>query len=262
MTNETAETRRRGRLDADAKPVAWTLAGLLTVTAAAAMALSFQAHAQVAAERLGAGRLATAYPVAVDGALVGLAVAMLVQARRGESRILSGLFLCFFTLLSSTVNVVHVLDLPALVSLPYIGAALGALLPVMVLGLTEVLCRVIFSLPRCEYAEPVQDINETDQASEQDPEPEDEPAAEPPVPRPTTHKVSETRSAAKSRRRTDHASAVPADRVTEVNEAIDRLLANGLSRQSIAVRLTDELQIPISKSRVSRRANALKEAAA
>lgn len=261
MTNETIETRRRGRLDADAKPVAWTLAGLLTVTATAAMALSFQAHTQVAAERLGAGRLAATYPVAVDGALVGLAVAMLVQARRGESRILSGLFLSFFTLLSSTVNVVHVLDLPVPASLPYTGAALGALLPVMVLGLTEVLCRVIFSLPRDESSDLDQEVDEPDQPGEHAPEPEDEPAAEPPMPRSATHKMPETRSAAKSQRRTDHSSAVPADRVAEVNEAIDRLLADGLSRQSIADRLTEELQIPISKSRVSRRANVLKEAA-
>ncbi|WP_101594417.1 DUF2637 domain-containing protein [Brevibacterium linens] len=262
MTNETMEIRRWGRLDADAKPVAWTLAGLLTLTATAAMALSFQAHMQVAAERLGAGRLAAAYPVAVDGALVGLAVAMLVQARRGESRILSGLFLSFFTLLSSTVNVVHVLDLPGPASLPYTGAVLGALLPVMVLGLTEVLCRVIFSVPRDESADLAQEVEEPDQPSEHAPAPEVEPAAESPMPRSVTRKMPEPRSAARSPRRSDHSSAVPADRIVEVNEAIDRLLKDGLSRQSIADRLTDELQIPISKSRVSRRANVFKEVAA
>lgn len=251
MTNETTRMQRRGRLDADARPVAWALAGLLGVTAAAAMALSFQAHTQVAAERLGAGRLAAAYPVAVDGALVGLAVAMLVQARRGESRMLSGLFLSFFTLLSSTVNVVHVLDLPAPATLPYIGAVFGALLPVMVLGLTEVLCRVVFS--PAQAAEPIQDTGTTDQAIE--PVPESRPES---TPRPAIQAVPDPRSTPKPRR---SASAVPGDRIDEVNEAIDGLLTQGLSRQAVADRLTDELQIPISKSRVSRRAAQRQEAA-
>lgn len=98
----------------------------------------------------------------------------------------------------------------------------------------EVLCRVIFSVPRDESADLAQEVEEPDHPGEHAPEPEDEPAAEPPMPRPAIHKVSEPRSTAKSRRRTDHSSAVPADRVTEVNEAIDRLLADGLSRQSIA----------------------------
>lgn len=262
MTNETIETRRRGRLDADAKPVAWTLAGLLTVTAAAAMTLSFQAHTQVAADRLRAGVLAPAYPVAVDGALVGLAVAMLVQARRGESRILSGLFLSFFTLLSSTVNVVHVLDFPVPASRPHTGAALGALLPVMVLGLTEVLCRVVFSLPLSAHpgpvpqsAEPIQYTGGVDQAIETGREPRPEPAL-----RPAIQSVPDPRSTPNPRRSAP-TSAVPGDRIDEVNEAIDRLLAEGLSRQAVADRLTDELQIRISKSRVSRRAAQHQEAA-
>ncbi|MGC2941951.1 DUF2637 domain-containing protein [Brevibacterium sp. FAM 24638] len=268
MRDETTNMQRRGRLDADARPVAWTLAGLLAVTAVAAMALSFQAHTQVAAERLGAGRLAAAYPVAVDGALVGLAVAMLVQARRGESRMLSSLCLLFFTLLSSTVNVVHVIDLPAPVTLPYIGAVFGALLPVMVLGLTEVLCRVVFSPAQAtesvtiqDTAEPiaVQDTDAADQTIEPAPEPQLE---SPPALRPATQAVPGLRSTPKPRRRFAPTSAVPDDRIDEVNEAIDRLLVEGLSRQAVADRLTDELQIPISKSRVSRRAAQHQEAAA
>lgn len=258
MTIETTKTERHGRLDADARPVAWTLAGLLGLTAVAAMVLSFQAHTAVAAQRLGAGPLAPAYPVAVDGALVGLAVAMLVQARRGESRNLSGLFLTFFTLLSSTVNVVHVLDLPTRSSLPFIGAAFGGLLPVMVLGLTEVLCRVIFS-PAQTIESPSATASGPAPVSKPDPRPdptsvsarEPEPATTvQPVPRP------------KAKQLTSTASAVPENRVGEIHAAIDRLLGEGLSRQAIADQLTRETGLTVSKSRVSRRADALKEAAA
>lgn len=254
MTNETTKTERRGRLDADARPVAWTLAGLLGLTAMSAMALSFQAHMDVAASRLGAGPLAPAYPVAVDGALVGLAVAMLVQARRGESRILSGAFLTFFTLLSSIVNVIHVLDLPTRGSLPYIGATFGGLLPVMVLGLTEVLCRVVFS--PAQGPEP---------AAATKPVPEPDPRLDPTsvsvrVLEPATTVQPVLRP--KAKRRTSTASAVPENRVGEIHAAIDRLLGEGLSRQAIADQLTYETGLTVSKSRVSRRADALKEAAA
>lgn len=261
MTNETTKTERRGRLDADARPVAWTLAGLLGLTATAAMALSFQAHTAVAAQRLGAQELAWAYPVAVDGALVGLAVAMLVQARRRESRILCALFLSFFTLLSATVNVVHVLDLPGRFSLPYVGAVLGGLLPVMVLGLTEVLCRVVFT-PANTPGSPT--------AAEPEPEPVGVPEPEPePVPEPvrvlerdnTVQSKPQARPKTKPQRRTTMAVAIPDARVDEINEAMDRLLVEGLSRQAIADQLTNETGLNVSKSRVSRRAAALKEAA-
>lgn len=253
MTTETTKTERRGRLDADARPVAWTLAGLLGLTAMSAMALSFQAHTAVAAQRLGAGPLAPAYPVAVDGALVGLAVAMLVQARRGESRILSGSFLFFFTLLSSTVNIVHVLDLPTRGSLPYIDAAFGGLLPVMVLGLTEVLCRVVFS--------PAQTI-ESPVATESGPAPVPKPDPRPSVPVRVLEPATTVRpTRPKAKRRTSTASAVPENRVGEIHTAIDRLLGEGLSRQAIADQLSRETGLTVSKSRVSRRADALKEAA-
>lgn len=152
MTEQTEARRtatRTARIDADSGVVAWALAGVLIGTAASAMALSFQAHTDVAESRLGAGQLAWTYPIAVDGALVGLAVAMLVQARRGEPRLLSGTALLFFTLLSSTVNVTHIIDITTPgTPHPLIGVALGALLPLMVLALTEVLARVIFTPPR------------------------------------------------------------------------------------------------------------------
>lgn len=295
QTSVEAEGKQRpGRLDADARPVAVALAGLLGLTALSAMMLSFQAHTDVAAERLGAGRLAFAYPLAVDGALVGLAVAMLVQARRGEDRKLAAFFLLFFTLLSSTVNVVHVLDItPPGTQYPLVGVVLGGLLPVMVLGLTEVLARVVFSPAATGPATPAQ-VEPAAPAPVVQDEPADTDRPDPvPVtqaePTPAIHAAPEAadapteplmparpapaiqavpdpqpeRPVQKPKPRPARpTSGVPEDRIAEVHGRIDALLAEGsLSRQEIADQLTAELDMPITKSRVARRADALKEAA-
>lgn len=280
-TEQTTTTKRTGRLDADARPVAISLAVLLALTALSAMALSFQAHTAVAADRLGAGVLAPAYPIAVDGALVALALAALIQARRGESRWLATGSLGIFTLLSAGVNVTHVLDITAPATpMPAVGVVLGALLPVMVLCLVEVLARVIFSAEPVgaaevnQVADPAADrpeqitVTRTDTTPIQSGEPAPDQAAEPaaqqgdapaePVTAPTPIRRTTTparKPASKKAKSAPTASLLPEDRVAEAERLIAEATDQGLSAQRAADAVSEQMGLPagaVSKSRVTR----------
>jgi hypothetical protein len=142
---------KAARISPDSQPIAYGAAGLATAIYLGAFVSSFFGQASLAAYMLIPHDLQYVVPAVVDLGLVLFTLATLVRKARGESTMLTNMATGFWTLVSITANIFHVL-IPAgpqssWTAGTYAGAALSALMPLAALGASLVIENVLIARP-------------------------------------------------------------------------------------------------------------------
>lgn len=150
---------KAARISPDSRPIAYGAAGLATLIYLGAFATSFFGQASLAAHMLIPQQLQYVAPAVVDLALILFTLATLVRKSRGESTLVTNLATGFWTAVSITANIFHVL-IPAgpqasWTAGTFAGAALSALMPLAALGASLVIENVLIARPSHEDIEPV-----------------------------------------------------------------------------------------------------------
>src|SRR5688500_18510373 len=137
------------RISPDRRPITYCAAGLAAAIYSGAFVNSFFVQASLAAYNLIPHDLQYVVPAAFDLDLILFTLATLVRKSRGESTVLTNMATGFWTLVSITANIVHVL-IPAgpqssWTAGTFAGAALSALMPLAALGASLVIENVLIA---------------------------------------------------------------------------------------------------------------------
>lgn len=139
------------RISPDSRPIAYGAAGVAAAIYSGAFVSSFFGQASLAAYMLIPHDLQYVVPAVVDLGLILFTLATLVRKSRGESTVLTNMATGFWTLVSITANIFHVL-IPAgpqssWTAGTFAGAALSALMPLAALGASLVIENVLIAQP-------------------------------------------------------------------------------------------------------------------
>ncbi|MCO4263774.1 DUF2637 domain-containing protein [Pseudarthrobacter sp. MDT3-26] len=145
---------KAARISPDSRPIAYGAAALASAIYLGAFATSFFGQASLAKFMLIPEQLQYVAPAVIDLALILFTMATLVRRSRGESTLITNLMTSFWTTVSITANIVHVL-IPAgpqssWSAGTYAGAALSALMPLAALGASLVIENVLIARPEPE----------------------------------------------------------------------------------------------------------------
>ena len=260
------------RVDPLSRGFAYAVVGGLVVVAIASFCISFSGLTAFARDQIGLRSMPALLPVVIDTSILVFGASVILNTARRENAFAGWLLLVFSTTLSASMNAAHVIaDGPAPGALPaWAAPAVAATVPFFLLASTEVAIRTVVRVHPADDApadtatpEPAHVPTETpvDQPVGPASEPQIvpvEPAAEIAPVEPTPIRPKSKRKPTTRSRSTPaaSASAVPADREAEVARLIDVALDAGLSRQAAADRVAAQTGLSISKSRVTRRAQA------
>lgn len=147
---------KAARISPESKPIAYGAAVLAGGIYLGAFASSFFGQASLARFMLIPEPLHFVVPAVVDLALILFTMATLVRRSRGESTLVTNLATAFWTVVSITANVAHVL-IPAgpyasWSAGTYAGATFSALMPLAALGASLVVENVLIAPPEDEKA--------------------------------------------------------------------------------------------------------------
>lgn len=150
---------KAARISPDSRAIAYGAAALASAIYLGAFTTSFFGQASLAKFMLIPEQLQYVAPAVIDLALILFTMATLVRRSRGESTLITNLMTSFWTGVSITANIAHIL-IPAgpqssWYAGTYAGAALSALMPLAALGASLVIENVLIARPEPEtVAEP------------------------------------------------------------------------------------------------------------
>lgn len=147
---------KAARISPESKPIAYGAALLAAAIYGGAFASSFFGQASLAQFMLIPEPLHFVAPAVVDLALILFTMATLVRRSRGESTLVTNLATAFWTVVSITANIAHVL-IPAgpyssWSAGTYAGATFSALMPLAALGASLVVENVLIARPEAVRA--------------------------------------------------------------------------------------------------------------
>lgn len=265
------------RIDPLSRGFAYAVVGGLLAVAAASFALSFAGLSAFARTALGLGPLAVLLPIVIDASILVFGASVILNTARRENAFAGWLLLVFSTTLSASLNAAHVIaDGPAPGALPaWAAPAVAATIPFFLLASTEIATRTIVRVhpaddePMDQPAEPSAPavvLEPAPNTTSEPTAPAEGSSREPTTPAPAEpaadaaptpiRSAQPKRKPAPRSRTAASASAVPPEREAEVNRLIDAALDAGVSRQAAADRVSEQTNLSISKSRVTRRAQA------
>jgi hypothetical protein len=150
MSPKTLTSTKPARIRPDSKGVVYVTAVLVLLILIAAFSVSFAGQMTVGAWAGLTGLRQLAVPVAIDSVILVFSLAANVKRSRGESTRVAWVTVTFFTFVSMTFNVLHVI-VPALktgvTAEALIGGAVSGLMPLLILLATHMMSDLLVAPP-------------------------------------------------------------------------------------------------------------------